>query len=108
MDDATVVEGELPRLQFEVDRRPNVLMVPNVALRWHPSPDRRAASGLPAESTDTAQTSARKSASNPDSDTPAEATVWIVNGEPVRPIKVRTGLSDSTRSMKNSRTTMTT
>jgi len=84
-------------LQFEVDRRPNVLMVPNVALRWHPSPDRRAASGLPPESTDTAPTSARKAADSLAGDIPAEATVWVVSGENIRPVKVRTGLSDSTR-----------
>ncbi len=34
-------------LQFEVARHSKVLLVPNAALRWQPSPERVAAAGLP-------------------------------------------------------------
>ena len=89
--------------QFQVDRRENVLMVPNAALRWTPppeqiAPDARTATGkgrgssrtggrggAPHESgTEAAGTNAPKS------------TLWVAEGKYVRPIRVRIGISDGT------------
>ena len=85
------------RIQFELEARKGVLLVPNAALRWQPKVqsivpealeeyalwlDRRA----PAQGD-----SAPKSAYSPDEPT---ALIWIRQGDFVRPIKVRVGLSD--------------
>lgn len=84
-------------LHFEVDRRDNVLMVPNVALRWHPTPNRLAASGLPVPSDDDEQSASHRPPTDSEHGAAGEATLWIADGDQVRPIKVRTGLSDGTR-----------
>jgi HlyD family secretion protein len=70
-------------VQFIVGRRRNVLTVPNVALRWEPrvdqiAPDFRQAFGPtgPAESA---------------------AIVWVAQGNFVRPVKVKAGLTDGSR-----------
>jgi HlyD family secretion protein len=83
-------------LQFEVSRRENVLMVPNSALRWQPSAERPVASGI--ENSSTAKSAAtRKAESKLDRGEPTEGTVWVVNQDAVRPIKVTLGLTDGAR-----------
>lgn len=84
-------------LQFEVDRRDKVLMVPNVALRWHPTPERLAASGLTSANAEDTQSAANRPPTDSEHGVAGEATLWIADGDQVRPIKVRTGLSDGTR-----------
>jgi HlyD family secretion protein len=90
-------------VEFQLDRRSNVLMVPNVALRWRPSaeqvdPDSREA---------LAKLSARRgnpeSGSAPLSQSPqgaaagtSRATLWVPEGSYVKPVRVRSGLSDGT------------
>ncbi len=70
-------------VQFELDKRTDVLQVPNAALRWVPqtqqvAPDvRQAAADQPASS-----------------DHRQSAAVWIVDGKFVRPLEVHPGLSD--------------
>jgi HlyD family secretion protein len=70
-------------VQFELDKRTNVLQVPNAALRWIPqtqqvAPDvRQATADQPGQS-----------------DPHLNAAVWIVDGKFVRPIEVHPGLSD--------------
>lgn len=86
-------------VQFEADRRKDVLLAPNAALRWRPdpaliAPDARAAyesaqlrrkeakvSGLPKEAGEKEKGGER-------------GTVWLTEGEFVRPLRVQTGLSD--------------
>jgi HlyD family secretion protein len=82
-------------VQFKVDERSDALLVPNAALRYRPraelvAPEHRAAyeQGL-----------RRKLAEDGTPETPARdrhlrATVWVADGDYVRPIKVRIGLSD--------------
>jgi len=84
-------------VNFEIDRKPNALRVPNAALRWQPSPQQvvpemrveyakaqRAAAGAPG-------------AKAPDAgkkDSHERGRVWVQEGAFVKPLKVRIGLSD--------------
>jgi HlyD family secretion protein len=80
-------------LQFEVNRHGNVLMVPNAALRWHPQVQLVA----PAVRDDYAQTLRRKAGDRGPTtqrESSQHATVWVEDEGFVRPVKVRTGLSD--------------
>jgi HlyD family secretion protein len=86
-------------LDFEIDRHPNALRVPNAALRWLPAPQQvapdvradfvksmKAASGAPG-----GQPSGSQKEKSKDHD---RGRVWIEDGDFVRPVKVRIGLSD--------------
>jgi HlyD family secretion protein len=84
-------------LQFKVDERTDALLVPNAALHYRPqpvqvAPDHRALyeQGLrratAEDGTPTGEPSAKKRLTR--------ATVWVPDGEFVRPIKVRVGLTD--------------
>jgi HlyD family secretion protein len=86
-------------LDFEIDRRENALRVPNAALRWQPAPQQvapdaradfiktlRAAKGTASDSKP-----AEKAKDNHD-----RGRVWVEDGQFVRPVKVRIGLSDGT------------
>jgi HlyD family secretion protein len=87
------------RLQFEVEDRKGVLLVPNAALRWQPpvhlvAPEAREAFAdkvrqrrLPPKPNDARPQSSPGSRGRP-------ATVWVRQGEFVRPIAVVAGLSD--------------
>jgi HlyD family secretion protein len=93
-------------LRFEVDKRSNVLMVSNEALRWRPdlsqvAPDERAAyqkflrgkdDGSGAGDAKSGSDAKLKSAK-----AQHRGMVWVQEGKYVRPIKVRLGLSDGTR-----------
>jgi HlyD family secretion protein len=71
-------------VQFEVDKRSNVLLVPNAALRWTPK----------AEQIDSAAIQTATSAEVP---TPGHGRLWIVaSGGLVRPLEVTVGASDGT------------
>jgi HlyD family secretion protein len=73
------------RVQFEVDRRQSVLLVPNAALRWTPRPDQvvpQARADLLAAQEQTTQ---------------RQGTLWLVEGNLVRPVRVRLGATDGTR-----------
>jgi len=82
-------------LDFEIERHPNALRVPNAALRWQPAPQQvapdiradfvksmKAASGAPGSQP-------KEKAKDHD-----RGRVWIEDGDFARPVKVRTGLSD--------------
>jgi HlyD family secretion protein len=84
------------RLQFEVESRHGVLLVPNAALRWQP----RVEEVVPAARGEFT-TTLRQRGGPRDERTPAslgggkpEAILWVREGKFVRPVKVRTGLSD--------------
>jgi HlyD family secretion protein len=113
-------------VQFEVSKHDNVLMVPNVALRWSPTsqdqiaPDARDASadpgrGGPGEAQPAAQpgqpatrpSGARRGnrGGRPEGSVPAAGpaavehkfgTLWVQDGAFVRPVRVRLGMSDGT------------
>ena len=81
-------------VQFITGRRENVLAVPNAALRWVPQTSEIAS--------EYRQVADGERAQNPVS-TPAPAdsaetqrTLWVAQGNFVRPVKVKTGLTDGT------------
>jgi HlyD family secretion protein len=85
-------------LQFEVSQRSNVLLVPNAALRWRPQPNQVAP-----EARDAFVKSQRRKDNAPGDKAAAGAakdrqdrssTVWVEDSGFVRPVKVRTGLTD--------------
>lgn len=88
-------------VQFEMDRRSNVLMVPNAALRWRPSaeqvlPEAREAfensagrKGKPEGGFASALKTGAGSAA-----TANRTALWIPEGNYVKPMRVQQGLSD--------------
>jgi HlyD family secretion protein len=90
-------------VQFELDRRTNVLMVPNAALRWRPSAEQ-----ITPEAREALQRLAGQkgkpeggsgSPSKPGTGSAAGSSrnaLWIPEGDYVKPVRVRPGLSDGT------------
>jgi len=84
-------------LQFEVAQRENMLLIPNAALRWKPSAEQIAPDTRPAyENSDRSPPSTRSTGPGGMASRAASThgTVWILDGEYVRPVEVRVGLSD--------------
>ena len=69
-------------LQFEVERRENVLLVPSDALRWRPAPQ-----WIAPEVQEKTSSSSQK----------RDGRVWVQDGKFVRPIAVQVGLGDSSQ-----------
>jgi HlyD family secretion protein len=98
-------------VQFELDRRINVLMVPNAALRWTPSIDQvlpESRDGLSAQITNSkapgansvpsgsdrgSQSGGLQPRAASDSDT-SRGALWVLEGKYVRPAPVQVGPSD--------------
>jgi HlyD family secretion protein len=90
-------------VQFELDRRSNVLMVPNPALRWRPSAEQVAPEFRDAFEKPASRKGKPEAGSSPPSKSPgasaagtSRAALWAPEGEYVKPIRVRPGLSDGT------------
>ena len=90
-------------VNFELSRHPNVLLVPNAALRWNPNPDqivhefRTAEPGSGADNGNAIEV--QPSAPHPArgaSKNHRWAVVWVPEADQVRPVKVQVGLSDGT------------
>ena len=81
-------------VEFEVAQRQNVLMVPNVALRWMPLPQQVAPDARPQLAAVAERKSAAASRSAADATEHAPGTVWLREGGFVRPVTVSVGLSD--------------
>jgi HlyD family secretion protein len=84
-------------VQFEVDRRHNVLMVPNAALRWKPqdkqvAPDFR--SQFITDSRNKKNAAEAKGATG--NERSSHGVLWVEDEGFVRPIRVRVGVSDGT------------
>ena len=77
-------------VQFELDRRDNVLMVPNAALRWRPSAEQVAPEFREAFE----KLAARKDKLEAAAAGTNRAALWAPEGDYVKPIRVRPGLSD--------------
>jgi HlyD family secretion protein len=81
--------------KFEVDHHENVLMVPDAALRWSPTPQQIAPDARETHSRGSRSGGSKSPGTGtaPDMAEP-HGTVWIQEGEFARPIRVRTGLND--------------
>ena len=88
-------------VQFELDHRTNVLMVPNAALRWRPSAEQVAPEAREAFE----RLSARRgnpegglaSSSKPGTGSAASTSrtaLWIAEGDSVKPVRVQAGMTD--------------
>ena len=69
------------RLEFEVDHRRDVLIVPRAALRWQPRPQQ-------------VDPGSREGYAPGAKTTPGEGLLWVEAGEFVRPVRVAVGISD--------------
>jgi HlyD family secretion protein len=91
--DGTLLPYLTANAQFLTSEQHSVLLVPNAALRWHPPPEVIAPAFRPATP------GAFPSQPRPPSDLPAgrhPGTLWIADGEYVRPVQVTSGSSDGT------------
>ena len=75
-------------LQFEIGRRTNVLLVPNAALRWWPQP------GQIVPGSDSNVKAKRGKSETADKEASDRGVLWIAEGNYVRPIPVKVGVSD--------------
>jgi HlyD family secretion protein len=103
--DSTHPNGKLlpyltANLKFEVDKRQGALTVSNEALRWKPdlkqvAPDARAAvQKAQSKHPPAAQDGQDKDADLPTTGASNKGVVWVQDGQFVRPVKVKLGLSD--------------
>jgi HlyD family secretion protein len=90
-------------VQFELDRRSDVLMAPNAALRWRPSAEQV----VPEARDAFEKLTGRKGKPEGDSSTQSKpgtgstpgagrTALWVPEGDYVKPVRVRQGLSDGT------------
>ncbi len=105
--DANHPDGKLlpyltANLKFEVDKRSDALTVSNEALRWKPdlkqvAPEARAAFQKAQAKHQPAQDGQDKEADLPTTGASNKGVVWVQDGQFVRPVKVKLGLSDGAR-----------
>ncbi len=115
--DGTLLPYLTANVSFHVDKRENTLMVPNGALRWFPTDEERVApdareqmaaadsaqkgrrsgggGGAPGASTQPSN-GAGPTTRRSGGDRPQRGTLWIEDGQFVRPVQVRLGLTDGT------------
>lgn len=82
-------------LQFEVDRRHDVLLAPNASLRWSPRPTRIAMESRKGHGGPGGHARKREAAAGNGSST-QHGTLWVPQGDFVRPVHVKVGLTDGT------------
>lgn len=101
-----LLPGMTASISFQVDRRADVVKIPNAALRFYPEArhvrpeDRPLLEGVsqPAEGEDNSSTSDRSLSADERSETRrkrARRHVWIAEGDWLRAVEVVTGLNDS-------------
>jgi HlyD family secretion protein len=83
-------------VQFITGRRDNVLTVPNVALRWIPRVDQIIPESRREVQTADGTSGHGMSAKTPQGKDEPRGTVWVAQGNFVRPVKVSIGLTDGT------------
>lgn len=90
-------------VQFEVAKHDDVLMVPNIALRWMPTQTTQVSPETLAAMSDTGRAgtpstgkSSGATTRNSDAKSRNRGTVWVEDGRFAKPIKVNVGLTDGT------------
>ena len=88
-------------VEFELNRRDNVLLVPNMALRWSPQPEQvvsKPQMAAPGSSGSDGGSGNNRSVSKKNasaaSDGQIQGIVWVPQGDRVRPVRVLIGPSD--------------
>jgi HlyD family secretion protein len=88
-------------VQFELNCLSDVLLVPNAALRWTPSPEQLAPESREAFEKPSPRKERREGGQRPASrpstapgDVSNRGVIWVLQGQYVKPVRVRTGLSD--------------
>jgi HlyD family secretion protein len=104
--DSKVLPYLTANVQFEVERHPHVLQVPNVALRWTPRPEQVSPDVRQTAATSSSGTEGGRQplpgAKSPGDAKPSSAAydrqdrgrLWLPDGEFVRPIEVQIGATD--------------
>lgn len=81
-------------LQFEVNQCENVQLISNAALRWRPQLSQVAPDARDAYAKSLNHRPAQHKPGDPDRKRVPEGTVWVNDGNHVRPVRVKLGLSD--------------
>lgn len=81
-------------LQFEIGRRQNVLTVANSALRWKPQPQQIAPEFRPEPGSKNSRKPGAQKDANNSKEGGEHGTLWVRDGDFVRPLKVKVGWSD--------------
>jgi HlyD family secretion protein len=92
-------------MQFETARADNALLVPNQALRWSPdagssgSPKLSRDSGTPGSPNEqggegTGMKARKRQSKDANTSRPEKGTIWVLEGETLRPVQVEPGISD--------------
>jgi HlyD family secretion protein len=79
--------------KFEVSRHEDALLVPNAALRWTPQPSQIAPDASPAAHSGAGRKHAGTRPST-DEAIPTRGTVWVPEGDYVKPVQVQIGATD--------------
>lgn len=78
-------------VRFVVNQKPDVLALPNAAIRWKPKPEQVVAEFRE----EYVAQSQRKGGAKREAGAVSKATVWVLDGSFVRPVSVDTGLADA-------------
>ena len=96
-DDGKLLPYLTANAQFMIGRRQGVLLVPNAALRWSPRPKQIAPESRQTPHAHAGSPSRDNSGGSDTVATPqARGTIWVEQGKFVRPVRVKTGLTDGT------------
>jgi HlyD family secretion protein len=96
-DDEKLLPYQTVNAQFKIGRRQGVLLVPNAALRWSPRPNQIAPqAGRTPRSRGGSSSRDSEGGSGTVSAPRTHGTIWVEQGEFVRPLHVTMGLTDAT------------
>jgi HlyD family secretion protein len=93
-DDGKLLPYLTANAKFIIGRREDVLLIPNAALRWSPQPEQIAPDARKKHHTAEGSKREKRGDSGTNGTMQAHGTVWVKEGDFVRPIRVSTGLTD--------------
>jgi HlyD family secretion protein len=96
-DDGKLLPYLTTNAHFTLGRRQGVLLVPNAALHWSPKPNQIAPElGQRVRAPDVSSSRDRRSGAETAGAPRGQGTLWVEQGEFVRPVQVSVGLTDGT------------
>jgi HlyD family secretion protein len=93
-DDGKLLPYLTANAKFIIGRREDVLLVPNAALRWSPRPEQILPDARKKQHATEGFKREKRGDSGTFGSTQSHGAVWVKQGNYVRPIRVRTGLTD--------------